>query len=54
MVQELGLKSAVTTRRGTLYPEHKDFLTCLPRVMLEENFRPHEIWRLRKHRIATL
>ncbi|WP_104639668.1 polysaccharide deacetylase family protein [Helicobacter bizzozeronii] len=54
VVQELGLKSAVTTRRGTLYPEHKDFLTCLPRVMLEDGFKLHEIWRLRKHRIATL
>ncbi|WP_104638050.1 polysaccharide deacetylase family protein [Helicobacter bizzozeronii] len=54
VVQELGLKSAVTTRRGTLYPEHKDFLICLPRVMLEDGFKLHEIWRLRKHRIATL
>lgn len=54
IVQELGLKSAVTTRRGTLYPQHKDFLACLPRVNLLENLKLHEIYRLRKHRIALL
>ncbi|MFC3848028.1 polysaccharide deacetylase family protein [Helicobacter baculiformis] len=54
VVQELGLRSAVTTRRGTLYPAHRDFLTCLPRVMLVENFKLHEIWRIRKYQVATL
>ncbi|WP_104750265.1 polysaccharide deacetylase family protein [Helicobacter cynogastricus] len=54
IVKELGLKSAVTTRRGTLYPTHKDFLACLPRVMLTQNFKLHEIWRIRKYQVATL
>lgn len=33
----LGFKTAVTTRKGHIFPEHKDFLTALPRIYLYEN-----------------
>jgi peptidoglycan/xylan/chitin deacetylase (PgdA/CDA1 family) len=31
---ELGFKTAVTTRPGVLFPEHRDHLTALPRISL--------------------
>jgi peptidoglycan/xylan/chitin deacetylase (PgdA/CDA1 family) len=31
---ELGFKTAVTTRPGVLFPEHRDHLMCLPRISL--------------------
>src|SRR5690606_36154910 len=34
IVRELGFKTAVTTRPGMVFPEHRDYLTALPRVSL--------------------
>jgi len=34
IARDLGFKTAVTTRKGMLFPEHKDHLTALPRVSL--------------------
>jgi peptidoglycan/xylan/chitin deacetylase (PgdA/CDA1 family) len=34
MAAELGFKTAVTTRPGMIFPEHRDYLTALPRVSL--------------------
>lgn len=34
IAQELGFKTAVTTRPGVLFPEHRDHLTALPRISL--------------------
>ena len=31
---ELGFKTAVTTRPGVLFPEHREHLTALPRISL--------------------
>ena len=36
---ELGFKTAVTTRPGVLFPEHREHLTALPRVSLNGNFQ---------------
>ncbi len=33
----LGFKTAVTTRKGHIFPEHRDFMTALPRIYLYEN-----------------
>ena len=34
IARELGFKTAVTTRPGVLFPEHRDHLTALPRITL--------------------
>jgi peptidoglycan/xylan/chitin deacetylase (PgdA/CDA1 family) len=39
MAKELGFTSALTTRLGVLYPEHRDHLTALPRVSLNGHYQ---------------
>jgi peptidoglycan/xylan/chitin deacetylase (PgdA/CDA1 family) len=36
---DLGFKTAVTTRPGVLFAEHRDYLTALPRIMLDGEFQ---------------
>ena len=54
IVKSFGFKTATTTRRGTIYKEHKDYLECLPRIMLTEGFNLKTIGHIRRHRIATV
>jgi len=53
IVKSLGYKTATTTRRGTIYGAHKDYLECLPRIMLSEKFSIREIGKVRKTRVVT-
>jgi peptidoglycan/xylan/chitin deacetylase (PgdA/CDA1 family) len=39
LVAELGFKTALTTRPGVLFPEHREHLAALPRVSLNGNFQ---------------
>lgn len=53
IVKKLGLKTAVTTRYGNVYKEHKNHLNKLPRIMLVENFDLKDIGKIRRKRIVT-
>lgn len=37
ITKKIGFNTATTTRHGNVYKEHKDYLECLPRVMLTVN-----------------
>lgn len=39
LARELGFETAVTTRPGVIFPEHRDHLTALPRVSLNGHFQ---------------
>lgn len=39
IVRSLGLRTAVTTRKGLLHPEHREHLHCLPRLSLNGAFQ---------------
>jgi len=39
MLKELGIKTAVTTRKGLIYAEHEQHLTALPRVSLNGDYQ---------------
>jgi peptidoglycan/xylan/chitin deacetylase (PgdA/CDA1 family) len=39
LAHELGFKTAVTTRKGMLFPQHKGHLTALPRVSLNGDYQ---------------
>ncbi len=54
LIKSLGLKTAVTTRVGGIYPEHKDFPELLPRIMLTEDFKVRDVGRVRRKRVAVL
>jgi len=38
IVNELGFKTSTTTRIGSIFPEHKNHLAALPRIMLTNSF----------------
>lgn len=43
---ELGFKTAVTSRKGLVFPEHRDHLTALPRVSLNGDYQSLTFTRL--------
>jgi peptidoglycan/xylan/chitin deacetylase (PgdA/CDA1 family) len=54
IVKTLGFKTATTTRKGAIFPEHANHLWCLPRFELNENFNIKEVGKMRKKKIVTV
>ncbi|MCU0353135.1 MAG: polysaccharide deacetylase family protein [Cytophagales bacterium] len=61
LTQQLGFKTAVTTRPGNIFSEHRHFLTALPRIYLYENAYTLEktmytdvLWANKLKRVAVL
>lgn len=46
IARELGFKTAVTTRKGVVFPDHADHLTALPRVSLNGEYQSKQFTRL--------
>lgn len=46
IIRELGFKTATTTRKAMLYPEHADHLTALPRISLNGDYQSAHYTRL--------
>jgi peptidoglycan/xylan/chitin deacetylase (PgdA/CDA1 family) len=42
LIKDAGFKAAVTTRKGMIFPEHKDALTALPRFSLNGGYQERE------------
>lgn len=54
LVKNMGFKTATTTRTGNIYPAHKNYLECLPRIMLTEDFSIRNIGNFRMKKIVTI
>ncbi|HWL05080.1 MAG TPA: polysaccharide deacetylase, partial [Xanthobacteraceae bacterium] len=53
IASELGFKTAVTTRPGVIFPEHRDHLLALPRVSLNGEFQKLRYFRVLMAGAAT-
>lgn len=53
-IKDFNFKTAATTRNGNIYLEHKNFMYCLPRIMLTDKFRFGDLGRIRKKKIVTI
>ena len=53
MLKALGLKTAVTTRRGNVFAQHSDHLTALPRVSLDNSLALRTLARPTFPRVVT-
>jgi len=54
LVKTFDFKTAVTTRRGNIFKQHKDYLYCLPRVMLTESFEIKNIPLIKRKPFVTI
>lgn len=53
-VKTFDFKTVVTTRKGNIFKRHKDYLFCLPRVMLTENFKIQNIPLVKRKYFSTI
>jgi peptidoglycan/xylan/chitin deacetylase (PgdA/CDA1 family) len=53
IIKSLNFKTVTTTREGNIYPTHRGFMECMPRVMLVENFDIQELGNIRRKKVIT-
>lgn len=53
IVRNLSFRTSVTSRHGNIYHRHKDYLEALPRIMLTENFKLDDMYKIRRNRIVV-
>ena len=53
IIKALGLKTTTTTRRGNIRKKHVNYLECLPRIMLTEDFKINEIGKIQRNIFVT-
>lgn len=51
-IKEFDFKTAVTTRSGTIYTQHKDYIHVLPRIFINGNIDFKDLIKFRKKRIV--
>lgn len=54
IVKAIGIKTATTALSGTIYNDHKNYLACLPRIMLTESVNVKNMVMIRKRRVVTI
>lgn len=53
MIKNFHFKTTTTTRCGTIYPQHKNFLNVLPRIFFSNQTSIQNFVRIRKQQIVT-
>lgn len=53
-IKAFDFKTVVTTRKGNILKQHKDYLYCLPRVMLTENFEIRTLSLIKRKPFVTI
>ena len=54
IVKKLHFKTATTTRKGNIFPEHANHLECLPRFSLNDHFNIRETGKIKRTKVVTL
>ena len=54
IVKNMNFKSMTTGRHGNFYNEHINYLDCIPRISLTENFKLNDLWEIRRKKIITI
>lgn len=52
IVKSLGYKTCTITRSGNIFPEHRNYLECLPRVMFTENFNIKDVGIVKRNKVV--
>ena len=54
ILKNLRFNSVVTTRNGNIYNDHVNYTSCLPRIMLTEEFKIDDLGKIRRKKVVTI